>query len=792
MTGNINIDLLNRLENGVKIEEFEIVQCLSQTSKSIVFKVNAQNSPRPLVLKLYAGEIDSTYNKEQFLKEAKILKALPKHRNILPLVRIAQFEQRPFFIMDYLPQNLAEAVSENHQKLHFEASKKLMIDVLNGLECLHLHGVLHLDIKPQNILITDKGKAAISDLDCALILPSSPLYLKFKQEMSHKSISGLTVEYSSPDLIKFAQQQSQDTESREKKERPESLLKVQWDLYSVGAVFYRLLTGRPPTEVLTKDKDSIAINRIKNELNGLAPDSVVLIICDLLGLSEKQQFTSARDCIVALNNTVNEPEDYPTMCVDDLSDIQQSVTLEKQIDQILREHGHIPTERFDYLFSLLDIETKSSTQNSKLKLNALGGQNLNPAINMLVEERKDYLSQHEGLGAWLRWAEHILQLHNQKIVNKVNKTAKHNKKLKLSLEHFEGLLVQGHASLDSNKDRADKVLENYFYRQSKLSNFTHLNMIALSMFVIVLVALILIYQPFIHNPLNESSSYDLNKDVDANTKHSRHAVFDATEANTDFNQTPRLAEKLEPSEQDTRATHRLKDVISHPVNDSQLAVIEWQKVTGLNDALVMKHEVTQQLYQFCIDAGKCRPTRSIKRFSTSPDNIHQSPADNFQPGLPKVNVSWYEVTEQFIPWLSSQLDKSLTLPSLVQWQVIAERTLTQGKSPKFHCQDCKNRSEYQLVNSLIPVDAMSQDVNGLIHFYGNAREWLQDCWRNDLKQTDSHNLLNAVERCDQAIVAGGSFLNKQRELHPQQFDRLLKTASSSDVGFRLIWIQKEF
>ncbi len=786
MTNNNAIDLLNRLEQGMKIEEFEIIERIAHTAHSFVFTVNAENSKIPLVLKLYAGDLDFTAGKDQFSKEARILEILPQHPNLVYLLRTGEFEQRPFLIMQQCSQNLAELVSKSQQTLRSDLCFSIIKDILHGLDCLHSNGVLHLDIKPQNILLNEQCKAVISDFGSACILPSGRLHQVIKHDFAESKISGLTVEYTSPDLIALAQQQKNILDLFVKK--PNKAHCLQWDLYSVGAVFYRLLMGKPPADVIEKSSRLDAYTLIKKELGGLVSNPTIHLICDLLGLTEKREFSSARECLAALDDCMNKPEDYPTVCVDDVFQTQPLSKLEIQIDQTLREYGHIPASQIDYLNSLQSIETKSASQKSSNKASFPStGDNINHALTVLVQERKDYLCQQEGLDVWFNWAEHLVHLHADKSIHNAHLKSSHIKKIRLSRQHYEGLLEQGHASLNTHIHRADNLLNQYFYHQSKLVRFTFLNIVALSVFIIVLVALALIYQPFSKSDSVETATHKPEQGLTSFTQQPRVPLFDSKRLEERTANKSQRKESVNYKGINNDLNGAIKDVIEDPFNDKQVELIEWQKIDELTDVLIMKHEVSQQLYQFCIDEGACRPSTSKKQFSTLNKAANATDRDRFQPKLPKVNVTWYDVTEHFIPWLSAYLGKNLSLPSLTQWQIIASSNVNQNISKVSHCQDCKNSSKYQFVNSLIPVDAISHDAHGLIHFYGNAQEWLQDCWRNDFKQLDSHNLLNTIERCDQAVVAGGSYLNHQIQLTPLQFDRLLKTASSSNVSFRLIW-----
>jgi serine/threonine protein kinase len=199
--------------------------------------------------------------------------------------------------------------------------------------------------------------------------------------------------------------------------------------------------------------------------------------------------------------------------------------------------------------------------------------------------------------------------------------------------------------------------------------------------------------------------------------------------------------------------------------------IELKQVLGHNETmLVMTQEVTQELWQVCVNAGRCR---SAGVLSTDQMRKRLNLAKH-----PVINVSWYDITEDFIPFINEITKQNFALPTMAQWMQIAFSSEGEALIPSnMHCLDCRHSLQSEFYRVSIPSDSLGQGANGLHHVYGNVQEWLQDCWQ-DVKLH--------IQRCDQAPAVGGSYLDTRALIQTRPLNSLLKTARSTTTGFRLI------
>jgi formylglycine-generating enzyme required for sulfatase activity len=199
---------------------------------------------------------------------------------------------------------------------------------------------------------------------------------------------------------------------------------------------------------------------------------------------------------------------------------------------------------------------------------------------------------------------------------------------------------------------------------------------------------------------------------------------------------------------------------------------------------MMSFEVTNQLYSACVSDGKCATSTKL---STDPRYRTFS-----LPQHPAVNVSWYDITEQFIPWLSAQTNSELRLPTKHEWEFAAAGTVdgssktyswgTRMQMNSAHCRNCSSANQDR-VNTTMPVRSFTANSWQLYDMHGNVQEWTSTCPQPRSTLSPQSNL---APRCDLAIVKGGSWLSDKFDLAISIDDFLKKTVRSHTTGFRLV------
>ena len=260
-----------------RIGRYEIVGLLGQGGMSVVYKVRLPLIQKVEALKLFRPHpnlmalLGEEEIKKRFLAEARIIASL-RHPHIVDLKDFDQVEGRPFFLMDYYCNNLGLLMGESYQLE--QPSRKLPPDkalwyirqTLEGLDRLHQAEIVHRDIKPFNLLITDEDLVKISDFGLSR--------LRGEMMVTPSNLKVGSPYYAAP----------------EQEENP-NLVDARADLYAVGVVLYRLLLGFLPLEPLKKP------SRFHDELDKTWDD----FLFRAMAPKREQRFNSAREMIGALD-----------------------------------------------------------------------------------------------------------------------------------------------------------------------------------------------------------------------------------------------------------------------------------------------------------------------------------------------------------------------------------------------------------------------------------------------------------------------------------------------------------
>jgi serine/threonine protein kinase len=182
-----------------------------------------------------------------FEREARLLNNL-KHPALPRVSDHFVDENGQFLVMEYIEgEDLSEMLEKRNTVFPLNDIKNWADQLLNALIYLHSKGVVHRDIKPQNLKLTPRGQIILLDFGLAKGNPSDSKY-----QTAVKSVFGYSRNYAS-----LEQMQGTGTEPRS-------------DLYALGATLYHLATGTPPKDALTR-----AMDILSNKPDCLLPANIV-------------------------------------------------------------------------------------------------------------------------------------------------------------------------------------------------------------------------------------------------------------------------------------------------------------------------------------------------------------------------------------------------------------------------------------------------------------------------------------------------------------------------------------
>lgn len=206
---------------GKKIGQYLLLELLGEGGMAKVFNAFDSRMERNVAIKvILPSKRSSKTFLEQFEMEAKALASLT-HTNIVKVLNYGVENEQPFLVMEYIPGGtLKEAVT---QKLPWQTAAAILAPIARALEYVHRQQIVHRDVKPSNILLQEDFQPMLSDFGI----------LKLLENKDEKMSSAIGVGVGTPEYMPPEQGMGKEVDFRA-------------DIYSLGLVFYELVTGQKP------------------------------------------------------------------------------------------------------------------------------------------------------------------------------------------------------------------------------------------------------------------------------------------------------------------------------------------------------------------------------------------------------------------------------------------------------------------------------------------------------------------------------------------------------------------
>jgi serine/threonine-protein kinase len=201
-------------------EEYELLEELGRGGMAIVYHARDKHLEREVAIKVlpFSLAFDAEFV-ERFTREARTAAGL-EHPNIIPIYRVGKTGRVIYFVMKFLRGGSLSRVMAERRKITPAEIRKLLADVGSALGYAHKRGIVHRDIKPDNVMFDEFGQCVVTDFGIAKAGTSSRL-------------TGTGMSIGTPHYMSPEQARAQAIDGRS-------------DLYSLGIVAYQALVGEVP------------------------------------------------------------------------------------------------------------------------------------------------------------------------------------------------------------------------------------------------------------------------------------------------------------------------------------------------------------------------------------------------------------------------------------------------------------------------------------------------------------------------------------------------------------------
>jgi len=285
------------LRAGQTIASYEIISFISRGGMGEVYLAHDKRLRRKVALKLLPASFTNDGDRlRRFEQEARAASAL-NHPNIITIYEIREANLTLMIAAEFVE---GETLRQHllHTPLGVAESLRIAIQIADALAAAHKAGIIHRDIKPDNIMLRPDGYVKVLDFGLAkLIEPVSPTSIAEAPTKQVKTGSGMimgTVGYMSPE-----QARGQTVDARS-------------DIFSLGAVIYEMVAGAKPFEGETPSDVFAAILKSEPPLLShfapVAPAELVRIVTKALRKDREQRYQTAKDLLLDLKSLKEEQE----------------------------------------------------------------------------------------------------------------------------------------------------------------------------------------------------------------------------------------------------------------------------------------------------------------------------------------------------------------------------------------------------------------------------------------------------------------------------------------------------
>ena len=264
---------------------YEILERIGTGGMAIVYKAKCHRLNRLVAIKILKSDLAQNEEfRRRFNAESQAVAQL-SHPNIVSVYDVSRGGDMEYIVMELIDGITLKQYMEKRGQLNWRESLHFITQIMRGLSHAHSRGIIHRDIKPQNIMVLRDGSVKVADFGIACLADSA-------QTLTQEALG--SVHYISPEQARG--------------DRPDA----RSDIYSSGVVFYEMLTGRLPFE--GESAVAVAIQHLSSiplaprEINPDIPEQLELICMKAMAPDLEHRYQSADAMIADLEAFRKNPE----------------------------------------------------------------------------------------------------------------------------------------------------------------------------------------------------------------------------------------------------------------------------------------------------------------------------------------------------------------------------------------------------------------------------------------------------------------------------------------------------
>ena len=224
------------------------------------------------------------------------------------------------------------------------------------------------------------------------------------------------------------------------------------------------------------------------------------------------------------------------------------------------------------------------------------------------------------------------------------------------------------------------------------------------------------------------------------------------------------------------------EMVAIPAGEFRMGCVTGRQCTSIEKPIrevqiesfeLSKYEVTFAQWDRCVEYGGCR---GVKDGGWGRDD------------RPVIHVTWGDA-QAYVAWLSREMGETYRLPSEAEWEYAArartetlygwgnERGRGQANCDGCRCVNCGDRTS--------PAGSFPQNPFGLHEMYGNALEWVQDCWHDSYREAPADGTARETDACTARVARGGAWDHKPKQLRAAARWGIHVTRDYRGLGFRV-------